>query len=431
MDGQTREGKVVAEYSQSPFRGRGSLQQVVDELHRQVGAARDFIADTRDMEFVLRDGKLTLTPANDNLGGFFAANNIPREIPVLDQALQQVAFKAPIPAWTEGARNGEKGRNAGVPIRFFRSSLHHFPQRTLDYLNGIMRDGSKKRLVRVLDGQVRAWLSDQYRDIPTLLVAKQALQILKDLDGKVLEASVTDRHIRIKMVATDIWDRIDSVRKDESRDWYAGGLGSQKYLSMVAAQSWDNLGPLKDKADVEQGGQNTVWPSATLCNSPTGHGGLQFDGNFLLAACFNLARVEMIQREVHLGSRLDTGIYQRDTVEAEAEAIFLKMRDNLTAWFTQERFAEICDKLRETAHESVSKPSLAVNLLVEGDLINQGELDDILSHFIKDTNGSVHGLGQAVARYSQDVDVDRAEDLQGLAGEICLGKHNKVLAEAI
>lgn len=414
------EGQTVAEYS--TFRGRGSLGDVVKELERQAEAAVDFVADTREMEWVVGEkGDLRLKPRNDNLRDFLPANGIP----LLDQALSQVASKAPISAWSGDEK---KSRNAGIPIRFFRASLKQHSARTLDYLNGVMWDEGKRRLVRCLDDKVRAFLSDQYRDIPTMAVAKQALGIIKNLDGQVMEASVTDSHIRIKIIATDIWDKIEEARTSgPSSEWYAGGLGSQEALSRVGANS---RGPLQAKME-EQGGSQTVWPSATILNSSTGHGGLEFRGGFLKGACYNLATVEQIMRAVHLGSRLDTGIYQRDTVEAEAESIFLKLRDNLQAWFTQENFTAVCDKMRGTSENKIEKPSAAVRLLVESDLLSDGDLDDVLSFFIQQEAPTVHGLGQAVSRYAQDVTADRAEDLEELAGTLCLGSHNRVLAGAI
>jgi len=422
---QDYENKTVAEFSS--FRGRGSLADVVKELERQVDKACDFVADTRDMEWAVDEqGNLVLKPKNDNLRDF-----LPQEgLPLLDQALSQVASKAPIPSWSAQVLDGDKARNAGIPIRFFRAALKKHPARTLDFLNGVMWDEAKRRMVRCLDDRVRAFLSDQYRDIPTLSVAKHTLGIIKDLSGKVIEASVTDSHIRIKVIATDIWDRIEAARTDRpSSEWYAGGLGSQEALTRVSARSHDDLRPLKEKMK-EQGGDQTIWPSATILNSPTGHGGLEFRGGFLKGICFNLATVEQIMREVHLGSRLDTGIYKRDTVEAEADALFLKLRDNLSAWFTQEKFTEVCNKMRASAEKKIELPSAAVKLLVENDLLKDSELDNVLDHFMNE-HRTVHGLGQAVSRYSQDVGADRAEDLEELAGALCLGNENKVLAKAL
>lgn len=420
----SREGKIVAEYSS--FRGRGSLAQVVAELQRQVDQSTDFVADTRDMEWTLTArGDLALKPSNENLRDF-----LPREgMPLLDQALCQVAGKAPIPVWRSEA--GDKAPNSGIPVRFFRSALRKHPQRTLEFLNGVMHDESNRRLVRCLDGKVRAFLSDQYREISTLGVAKQVLQVMRTLDGKVLEASVTDTHIRIKVIATSIWDRIESVRTGgDSAGWYAGGLGSQDMLRRVAARSWDDLRPLTDRMN-SQGGSATVWPSATIENSPTGHGGLNFRGGILHGVCFNLATVEQIMREVHLGQRLQSGVvYQRDTVEAEAEAIYLKMRDNLASWFNPERFSEICAQARGTLTQEVRKPTAALQALAEVDLLTDTEMGEVLAYFCGQEHQSVYGVGQAIARYAQDADADRSEYLEGLAGEVCLGKRSKAILAA-
>lgn len=414
-------GDIVSEYSRSPFRGRGSLTQVVHELRRQAEAKCDFVADTRDMEFGVNPrGGLVLMPRDDNLRDF-----LPRAgIPLLDQAIQQVAVKAPIPA------QGDDKRNAGIPLKFFKSSLRKHPRRTTDYLNGVMHDDSRRRLVRCLDDRVRAFVSDQYRVIDTLDVAKQALAILKDLDGKVIEASVTDSHVRLKLVATDIWQQIENTRTTED-GWYASGLGNPDMLRRVSAQSRDDLRPLTDKMR-DQGGPDTVWPVATISNSETGHGGLSFRGGLLKAVCFNLATVEEVLRAVHLGSRLEAGIYTRETVESESETIFLKMRDNLGTWFTAEKFADVCQKMAGTAMTRIEKPSAAVGLIVKAcDALVDDDTDSILDYFMAE-NRTVHGLGQAISRLAQDTeDASRAETLEDLAGEMLMGKHTGSLVGSL
>lgn len=409
-----------AEYAK--YRGRGSLADVVNELRRQVDARLDFVMDSREFKFGLRlpekkdsEPVLVMEPKSISAQEFIPSGGYP----VLDQALQQVAAKAPV--------KGGDGRTSGIPVRFFRNALKSHPERTLDFLNGMIADAPARRMVRVLDGEVRAFLSDQYRVIDNLTVATHVLEILQKVDGRLLEASISDSHMRLKFLSAEVWDKIERVRTGEdSGSWYAGGLGSQTYLSKVAANTRGDL-PM-------HGGPDTVWPIGTISNSETGHGGFTFRGGLLQAVCFNLATVEEVIREVHLGSRLEVGEYKRDTVEAEAEAIFLKVRDNVTTFFTPEEFRKIVAKVRGSQTKEIQSASTAAGLLVKtADSLAEQDLDALLNYFHQQPGKqTVYNLGQAVARFAQDTDnPERADDLETLAGQVLCGRHDAALAEVL
>ena len=153
----------------------------------------------------------------------------------------------------------------------------------------------------------------------------------------------------------------------------------------------------------------------------------------MMAACFNLATVEEVIREVHLGSRLETGVYQRETVEAEAEAIFLKIRDNLSAFFTPESFSRIVYDVTAHTRTEVGRPVEAVNLLVAATGIGEDSLESLLGHFMgSEFEPTVFELGQAVARHAQDTDDPaRAEEVEGIAGDVLRGRYNAALREAL
>lgn len=415
-NGPQHGGKIVSEFSS--FRGRGSLQEVVTELRRQVEARADFVIDTRDMRFEARivgdeadsPWQMRLVPNTDS-----ARDMIPREgYGILPQALTQIAGK-----------NTPK-----MPARFAREASEVTPNRLADFLTGCMHDDSKRRLVRALDGDVRAFLSDSYRVVDNLWIAEKALGVARDCNARVLEASLTDSHMRLKFVAPEIWNELEVVRTSgDSSRWYAGGIGSQAYLSKVSAKSMGDLPDLDD-----QGGAGTVWPIGGLGNSETGHGRTFFDGGILLAVCFNIARVEERLAEIHLGGKLETGIFRADTVHAEAETIQLKLRDCMHAFFTPAEFAKIVDQVRATTEKKILAPSMATKLLVKkDDRLADQDLDALLSHFTGGTQPggqTVFNLGQTVSRMAQDRPVEKAAELEALAGEIVKGNLNKVLEPA-
>ena len=404
---------------QTAYRGRGGLIDVVNELKRQIDSRSDFVMDTREFEFHLVEEKegdelrLALFPRGIIAQEFIDSTGFP----VLDQAIQQIASKAPIPG-------GGANRIGGIPVKFFRNALKSHPARMLSFLNGVIHDTPKRRLIRVLDGQVRAFLSDQYRIIDNLTIATQALEVVRKLDGRVLEASITDSHMRLKFISTNIWEEIDRGREGGARGWYrSGSQASPQYQANVSGVNIQEEPPMN-------GGENTVWPVGIISNSETGHGGFTFQGGIVQAICYNLATVEEIVRKVHLGSRLDAGAYEYDTIEAEAKAIFLKMRDNMNEFFTPENFKRIVEKVRKTQDEKIASPSMAVRLLVGGsETLVESDLDALVDHFVTQAGDhSIYNLGQAVARYAQNFDSpQRADDLEVLAGQILCGEKNDLL----
>lgn len=403
----TSNQNIVSEWS--GFRGRGSLLDVVNELKRQTESRKDFVVDSRDLKVVpdldAAPGTLRLVAATDSVRDF-----LPREgHRLLPQALVQFAGKA----------------GPGLGARELKKLAAANPNRTAEFLTGLAHDDPHRRLVRCLDDHVRAFLSDRYRVIDNLDLATWALQGLKDVGGQVLEASVTDRHLRIKMVSTEVWDRVERERTGgDSRQWYAGGLGNQQFLSRVSARSVEQL-PL-------QGGQDTVWPIVNVTNSETGHGGYGASVGILQGICFNLATVEDRLVNVHLGSRLETGILSTETVQAEARAIMLKLRDTIQSGFDQDAFRRLVDTIRDAAAREIHSPSQATDLLVKAsDALVDDDIDNLLGHFRAEPGvPSVYSLGQAVSRYAQDTDdADKADGLEALAGAVLRGDHNKALAK--
>ena len=398
--------ETKAEYSN--FRGRGSLQDVVTELQRQIEARVDFVADTRDMQVTVGEkGDLRLAPSNGNLADF-----LPRDgVSVLDQALTQFGQKAPV--------------TNGIPTRFLRNAAREHPRRTADFLTGIMHDSPDRRLVRILDGSCRAFLSDSYKVIDNYDVAKCALETCQKVGGRVLEASVTDGAFRLKMISPEIWDKIERTRTDSpSGNWYAGGLGSQEYLSKVGANTRGDL-PM-------HGGSETVWPIATVGNSETGHGKFYLRSGIIMAICFNLATVEEVMGMVHLGSKMEVGLFSRSTLEKEADLIFCQFRDAFRVMFTQESFQAIVSRVRDSANTEIKSPSKAIELTVAAsDVLSDDDVGVLVDYFTAEPGNSVYSLGQAVARMAQDLDADKADDVEVLAGEILTGKHNSKLSAAL
>jgi hypothetical protein len=382
---------IHSEFAQG-WTGRGTLTDLVDELERQKDSKIDFVADGRDLN-VQADGEtLRVRPASAQVGEFLDADGVALSL----RSVKQFGARLDPP----------------VPGRFSEALTVGHPDIAAAMLNDLMHANGKRHLVRCLDGKVRAVLSDSYRIMDNFDLAFTALGVVKQGGGEVIEASLSDTHMRLKFTTRDVWDVIETTRtRSDKGSWYAGGIGSEEHLSRVAAKSGDDL----------PGGPGTVHPLVTLSNSETGHGGLHCRIGILQGICFNLATVEDVVTRIHLGSKLDAGIFSEESIAADSKAIMLKARDAVQAAFDPAKFKLIVAKSREATTDEIAAPQTAVSNFVDAAGMNDDDKESILAHFVRDYDQTRYGLAQAVARYAQDVDdADDAASIEDSAGKLIL-----------
>jgi hypothetical protein len=370
------------------------LLNVVKELERQRESKIDFVADARSLRVFSdeQNDKKRLVLVPNERGPVSEWISKPNQI--LDKALPQF---------------GEKVKPS-IPAGFLREMAEAWPDHCGDMLTRLMHDTGGRRLVRCLDGKVRAYLSDRYRILDNYDLAFSALDAVKENGGEVFEASLSDTNMRLKFTSRAVWDALDGVRsKGASAGWYAGGLGNQEYLSRVSARSWGDL----------PGGPGTIHPVVTVSNSETGHGGLYVRIGVLLAACFNIATVEEVAARIHLGDRQEIGIFRAETQELEARTIMAKCQDAIRAAFQPDVFKRIVDRCRVAQAIEVTNPSSAVENFVKTQAVPADRKDDLLRYFVSDYELTVFGFAQAVSRLAQDItDPDDAVTIEELAGEV-------------
>ena len=397
----TNNANIVPE--RAGWRGRGSLSSMVSELKRQIDARLDFVIDSRDLVVAVDGGQLRLK------GSPSAAEWIPRAGFALQrQALRQLAERA----------------NPSIPLRHVEEAAEKAPRRLADYMTGLMHDAPERRLVRVLDGKVRGFLSDAYKCIDNADVAAAVLEGAKEARASILEATLSDTAMRIKLVVPEIVEDVERVRSGDASGG-AGSIGSPEYLARVAANSRGTMPQLPS-------GPNAVCPILTVGNSETGHGTFFGRVGILQAFCVNLATVETKLAQVHLGQRLETGIFSRETIALEADLILRKGKDLMRTAFDPARFKELVDKVRATVGQVVVRPIAAVEVACRAGLLGLDRLDALTQAFMQEPGGtSVYNLGQAIARVAQDVDnADEASEWEQFAGDVLSGKHSRELMAA-
>jgi hypothetical protein len=390
MENTEKTNETVAEFNDS-WKGRGTLNQLVTELERQKNSRIDFVADVRHLK-VEANGGIKIIPVTGQ-----AFEWMPEGAMMMKRAAyHQLAEKCSPP----------------IPTRFFDTLMTERPNRLADLVNGLHADDPKKRLVRCLDNEVRAWLSNGYRVIDNFDMAFTCLDEARKKDAQVFEADLSDKRMRIKFTTQQVWDKIDIVQRSGPQgSWYAGAIGNKELMgkTILGARIKDEL----------PGGQGTIHPVVTVLNSETGHGGFHVRIGILMGICFNVATLETVVSRVHLGERLEEGIFSQETISAETKAIMLKARDAIRAAFDQDKFAAMVAKAKAAQADKVESPSAAIDNIVAIGAVNEEQREALMTYFLRDYDQTRFGFAQAVSRLAQDiVDPDDAGDLESLAGKI-------------
>lgn len=145
-----------------------TLQELAIEIQRQAGAKKDYLVDTGAM--CMTDfGRMQIGDM-DELG-------------INEVAHQQI------------------GQYLDIPWKYYDRMRQEQPRLLAENVNQWLHAGQEptNRMVRTLDGNVRAFLSDRYRRIDNVQVAEAVLPIISGMDGaKVESCEITDNKRRYK-----------------------------------------------------------------------------------------------------------------------------------------------------------------------------------------------------------------------------------------
>lgn len=395
MANDKSDDQIVAEYSrghqigEKSFDKRTSLTTVVAELDRQLASKIDFVADTRSMKFGVAEDKTVRLYANSaQVSEYLPKDGLVLTYDCLAQAGNRMS--------------------PDIPSKFLRDLVAQQPDLAADLMTELFHRTPARRMIRCLDNRVRAVLSNRYRILDNRDFAMAALDAARAHDGEVLEAQLTDRHMRLKLTTRKVFDVIETTR-DKGGNWFAGALGNQQLLGRVAATRWDDL----------PGGPGTVTPLVSISNSETGYGGTRVRIGILMGVCFNLATVENVVAERHLGGEIDEGLLSEETHQADARAVMLKLRDYVTTAFEPSRFKALVEKVKMAQEDVIKAPTMVVDSVMGALKINAEHRDSLLSYFIRDYDPTRFGLAQAVSRLAQDVESpDLATEWEDAAGRL-------------
>ncbi len=378
------------EQVQTPWNGTGRLSQLVAELERQRESVVDFIADSRELDVLDSSDGMYLVSNSIQVGEWLT-----EATPISDKALAQMGQRV----------------EPDVPVTFLRRLASQRPKLCAELLTQLLHETAKRRLIRVLDGKIRAFLSDRYLCIDHYALAFAALDAVKASNGNVVSASLTETNMRLKFTTQEVWDSIDNAAPNSQQFINLRGMGANPDLLT-------RLGQGAQDHDEMQGGIGTVVPTCTLSNSETGNGRLILELGVLNSYCLNTCLMDESVARVHLGETMEVGVYSSATIALETASIMAKIKDAISAAFHPATFSKMVDRMRSAKDTAIQSPAPAVTQCIKDHGLPESYADDLLAYFVREEQ-TAYGMGQAVSRFAQDFDdPDKSYELEKVAGSI-------------
>lgn len=281
-----------------------------------------------------------------------------------------------------------------IPRDYYKRMQTEEPKLLADNVNKWLRrkEDGERRMVRTLDGNVRAFLSDKYRCIENADAAEALIPILLDLDVMVVSCELTERRMYIKV--------IDERVKLDVPTGRSMGDGTHTFF-------------------------DTCSPAMTFGNSEVGFGAFYFESGVFTKICTNLAMIGTNMRRRHVGARAEftddvVELLSDETKRLSDAALFAQLGDVCRGAFDEARFKALTMKLEGAAQDKIEADVVeVVERFGRKNQIQEGTRKSILQHLIEGADLTRYGLHAAVTRTAQDTeDYDTATELERLGGKV-------------
>lgn len=332
-----------------------TLNELAEMISKQKTAKKDFIADTRRATFGVSQTRLEL-------------------------GLEGIGFFEPTQLFHD-----QVGTKLGIPAKYYDRMLSQAPDLLATNVNRWFDQQPEKRLIRTIGNQARAFLSDRYRPMDYDEMLEAVVPALAEIpEVEIRSCEITEKRLYIHAISKAIEVPVSPKPGDRLR---AGVL---------------------------------------IRNSEVGCGALSITPMVEFLICTNGAVIsEGSFRKNHLGRVQGDGgedVYESfkdDTRIASDKALWLQVRDVVSASMNEALLMKVRDKSQEQKSVRIVDPIKTVNFTSKRFGLSEKENGQVMRHLIEGADLSIFGLNAAITRTAQDSDsYDRAVDLEVLGGDL-------------
>lgn len=270
---------------------------------------------------------------------------------------------------------------SGIPIRYYNRMKAEAPVLLADNLNHWNSENKDTKLVRTLDGELRAVLSNSfmpYDNYPAMQTIGRVFNSIGMSNLNVVSAQLTDSRMYLQVV--------DRRLEGEVRvgDYVQGGI--------------------------------------VISNSEIGMGRLTISELIYRLSCLNGAIMTVPYKKTHIGRRqLELGQFKADTIRADINAEMLKLRDVVERALNDLNFKNNISKMQNAASDIIdieeSKPIITV--VTKRYNLPEERIEDIFMGMVKENDFTRYGLSNAITYQAHnEKDYDLSVDYQRVGGEI-------------
>ena len=347
-----------------------NLTDLAAEIERQAESKRDFVAPV---------GRLAVVPAGNTIS----------------LGLENGKSKDLMPL--NNLAHGNLAEFTGIPKAYYDKMLAEAPgllatnaNTWFERMAADPKVGS--RLVRTLDGRVRALLSDRYRPLENFDLASAVLPVLMEQSLEIISCEVTERRLYIK-----------AADKRINRDIPSGRMGDGSHVIF-----------------------DTVSPAIVISNSEVGCGSLSIETAVWTKACTNLAIFsQRSMRKYHTGGRaaIADGVYELltdDTKRLTDKAVWAQVRDLTRSAFDQAKFDASLEGVKAMTGDRIEgDPVKAVEVARVHFGFSKEQGSGILRRLVEGGDLTRYGLFNAVTRAAEDQpDYDDATEMERTGGKV-------------
>lgn len=338
-----------------------NLAELAAELDRRANAKVDYVAPNNALTVGFAGEGENSKPFMDITGKTIVGIN--------DVAHQQIAS------------------NLEIPRAYYSRMVTEAPELWSRNVNHWLRESDDRRMVRTLDGNARAFLSDRYLRVEN-----------EDIAGAVF-GQLLDHPANPKALSTNVTD-------------------TKLYLQFLFPEL---------EYEVKPG--DIIHPGFVITNSEVGWGSYAVDGFFYRSFCENgcvwgSQDAGVTVRRRHVGGRvLEDAQYEvisDETQQKIGEALMSETRDIVNALADQKFIDALGDKLHRAASTApMQNPEAGIAVLAKAVGLSDKERGQALVNLIQDRDYTLWGAANAVTKVANTTEsYDRASDLEGIGSKI-------------
>jgi hypothetical protein len=293
-----------------------SLSVLAEQVESIEKRKKDYLYNSKDMEMNQKGNGLSLN--NNGLNSNFFILN--------DNAHQQLASKLDIP-------------------KKYYDKMLGIPGLRKQNVDAWFKEKKQRYLVRTLDNNCRAFLSDTFKPVDNYLILSGFLPVLQNMEVRIKSCSLTETKMYVQVVFP------------------------------------------KTETKITVG--DPVQFGVTLTNSEVGRGAVAISTLVWRLVCNNGMVAENIMNKYHKGRRIgddfeDYDIYQSDTIQAELESFKKRLRDIFIHCLKIGYFESITAKMRNATKDEINDVSGTVGEITKRYIFSEKENEKILVNIGKE-----------------------------------------------